>query len=256
MITPKNALREGLRAIKQGKFLGIVGDQGMPDSGFSSEFLGRLAWTSPAPAILSHRTGAPIMVATTRRVKDGYRITYSDPIWPNTEAPLEAEVQRMMKQALSIFEDSIVKNPGEWLSSHNRWKQQTPGRLKKLFRFDSIAVFFPEEKNACEEAFNALDEIMTIYPTEHICLFVPEICKDRFIPSRFEVHYYKSKEDLLVRDFRFKLVLNFSENHKLKKHFLSLSVFHVFTKEDLCKMGQVQEDTKISEILKRVCYAS
>lgn len=36
MIPPPNALKEGLRALKSGKFLGIVGDQGMPNSGFSS----------------------------------------------------------------------------------------------------------------------------------------------------------------------------------------------------------------------------
>lgn len=256
MITPKNAIREGLRAIKQGKFLGIVGDQGMPDSGFSSLFFGRLAWTSPAPAILSHRTGAPIMVATTRRTKDGYRITYSDPIWPNQEAPVESEVDQMMKEALRIFEASIMKSPGEWLWSHNRWKQQIPGRLKKQFRFDSIAIFFPEEKSAFQEVFDSLEEIQILYPSEHVCLFIPETYKDLSISSRFEIQYYKNKEDLRVRDFRFKLVLNFSENKKLKKHFLALSAFHVFSKEDLCKIGRISNDTKISELLKEVCYAS
>ncbi|MFI5334441.1 MAG: lysophospholipid acyltransferase family protein [Chlamydiales bacterium] len=89
IIIPKNAFREGLRALKQGSFLGIVGDQGMPDSGFSSPFFGRRAWTSPLPAILSYRTGRPIFVATTRRERGKYLITYSEPIWPDENQPME-----------------------------------------------------------------------------------------------------------------------------------------------------------------------
>ena len=41
IIPPKSAYKESFRALKQGKFVGIVGDQGMPDSGFSCPFLGR-----------------------------------------------------------------------------------------------------------------------------------------------------------------------------------------------------------------------
>jgi Kdo2-lipid IVA lauroyltransferase/acyltransferase len=46
IIAPRNAVREGLRALRKGVFMGIVGDQGMPDSGYSFPFLGRRAWTS------------------------------------------------------------------------------------------------------------------------------------------------------------------------------------------------------------------
>ena len=89
MVPPRSAVKEGLKALKQGSFLGIVGDQGMPDSGFRSSFLGRDAWTSPLPAILSYRTGSPIIVATTVRENSRYTIHYSDPLWPDLNAPAE-----------------------------------------------------------------------------------------------------------------------------------------------------------------------
>ena len=54
--------------------IGVVGDQGMPDSGFSAPFLGREAWTSPLPAMLSKRSGCPIMTATIRRQDGKYRM--------------------------------------------------------------------------------------------------------------------------------------------------------------------------------------
>ena len=88
IIAPRNAVKEGLRVLRKGVFMGIVGDQGMPDSGYSFPFLGRRAWTTTAPALLAYKTHCPIIVATTRRVKGGYRIRYSDPIWPNLEESL------------------------------------------------------------------------------------------------------------------------------------------------------------------------
>src|SRR5580700_1541355 len=145
MIAPHNAIREGLRGLKKGAFLGIVGDQGMPDSGYCTPFLGRKAWTSPIAAIIAHRTGSPIMVATTRRKKGKYSIHYSDPIWPNPEAPMDQEVDRLMQAALGSLEKSIQEEPGQWLWSHNRWKQQTLDKIKKKFRFEAILIILPQE---------------------------------------------------------------------------------------------------------------
>lgn len=117
IIPPKDAYRASVKALKAGKFLGIVGDQGMPNSGFSSPFLGRTAWTSPLPALLSKRTGCPIIVATIRRENDSYLIHYSDPI------PPQESVEAQMHQVLDLFQESIKKRPQEWLWVHNRWKQ-------------------------------------------------------------------------------------------------------------------------------------
>ena len=49
IIPPRQAIKGGLRALKQGKFLGIVGDQGMPESPYAFDFFGRRAWTTPCP---------------------------------------------------------------------------------------------------------------------------------------------------------------------------------------------------------------
>ena len=98
IITPKNALKEGIKALQQGKFLGIVGDQGMPESSFSSSFLGRKAWTSTAPALLAYKSGCPLIVATTVRQNGHYTISYSDPIFPNKEHGAKEEVPRLMQE--------------------------------------------------------------------------------------------------------------------------------------------------------------
>ena len=226
---PSNALKEGLRALKNGKFFGIVGDQGMPDSGFSSLFLGRRAWTSPLPALLSLRTGCPIIVATTRRDNGHYFIHYSDPIWPTPEKEPEA----LMRTILAIFEKSIKERPNEWLWIHNRWKQQLPGRLKKPFRQDAVCLIFPDDPTLID----SFSLIRQIYPTEFLTAFVPEKTPIQ-LPADIEVKRYRTIDDILIPDYRFKLVLNFTKDKRVESHFRRLSAFtvqHLNNFNDLCQ---------------------
>lgn len=210
IIPPKSAYKESFRALKAGKFVGIVGDQGMPDSGFSCPFLGREAQTSPLPALLSSRTGCPVIVATTRREFGKYTIHYSEPILP-TEDPHE-----QMRQILAVFENSIKERPHEWLWIHNRWKQQPPGKIDKSFRHDAIAFIFPD--NAA--ALDSIPQIRALYPLEQVTAFVPS----PFTSSEIEV---KSHNDLFAVDYRFKLVVDFTQNVKAQKHFANLSALKV-----------------------------
>ena len=227
MTPPKAALKESLRAIRQGKFIGIVGDQGMPDSGFSCPFFGRSAWTSPLPALLAYRTGRPIFVCTLKREKGKYITHYSDPIWPNKDNPMEPEIRTVMKKALLQLQSSIQKHLDQWLWTHNRWKQQLPRALKKSYRHETIALILSDEKD-----LSLLPAFRKIYPTEFITLFIPETFKDHTFPT-FEISSYKTTDDILAEDHFQKLVFNFTGDPRLRKHFLSLAAFDVYTKGDL-----------------------
>jgi KDO2-lipid IV(A) lauroyltransferase len=247
MIAPQNAIREGLRGLKKGAFLGIVGDQGMPDSGYQSPFFGRKAWTSPIAAILSHRTGSPIMVATTRRKDGRYYIHYSDPIWPNTEAPMDSEVDRLMKAALSNLEQSIQEEPGQWLWSHNRWKQQTPEKLKKKFRHETILIILPKEESVLQRVIPALATFREIYPDEFITVYTP---KEVHLEEA-EIITYAHENELLKRDYRFKLVFNLSSSKQVKPHFKKLAAFRVVSLSGLCREANTDEHTPFSDTLKK-----
>jgi lauroyl/myristoyl acyltransferase len=237
IITPQNAIREGLRGLKRGAFLGIVGDQGMPDSGYCCPFLGRSAWTSPIAAILSHRTGSPIIVATTRRKDGQYYIHYSDPIWPQSEAPMNEEVDRLMRESLLKLEEKIQEEPAQWLWSHNRWKQQTPDKLKRRFRHESILIILPQEPKALEPLLPHLGTFRDIYPHEFLTIYAPSHAADKVIVSDAEVMSYLKEEDLLRRDYRFKLVFNFS-SFAVKDHFKKLAAFEVVSLQDLYALTQ------------------
>ena len=253
IIIPQNAVREGLRSLRNGQFMGIVGDQGMPDSNYSFPFFGRRAWNSTAPALLAYKTNSPIIVATTLRKKGKYYITYSDPIWPEVEKPLEKEVVRIMDQALSILQRSIKEKLGQWLWQHNRWKQQTPRVLKKQFRYDSICIILPEEKDQFDTVIKHLHTLKLIYFRDFIFLYLPEKYKNVKTIEVDEIKTYKNIKEALVEDYRFKLIFNFTSCKKIHRHYKKLSTFEVLSNYDLKKIAEKSypEETfkNLSEIL-------
>lgn len=224
IIAPRNAVREGLRALKKGIFMGIVGDQGMPDSGYSFPFLGRRAWTSTAPALLAYKTQSPIIFAATRRVKGGYRIRYSDPIWPDLSQPADTEVVRMMNEALTLLQESIKRSPGEWLWQHNRWKQQTPQILYKRFRQDCICIILPPDP---AEILPHLPTLKSIYSVDFLFLVAPASLRSHPLIEADEVIYYSHLRETLLNDHRFKLIFNFTDYRPIHSHYEKLSAFEV-----------------------------
>ncbi len=214
IVMPKNAIKEGLRALKNGSFFGIVGDQGMPNSGFSSTFMGRQAWTSPLPALLAYRTNTPIFVATIKREKGSYSISFSDPLYPNLETPMEKEISRLMHETLAHFEASVRNCPEQWMWIHNRWKQQTTKALTKAFRHDTLALILPNDESLLKD----LPSLREIYPTEHISLYAPKnlIAK---ITLDAEIHPYTHLDEVLCDDLRYKLILNLTKSHKIDRHY-------------------------------------
>lgn len=255
IIAPRNAVREGLRALKRGAFIGIVGDQGMPDSGYSFPFLGRRAWTSTAPALLAYKTNSPIIFAATHRVKGGYKIRYSEPIWPDLSKPSEPEVIRMMNKVLTLLQESIKESPGEWLWQHNRWKQQTPQILYKRFRQDCVCIVLPDNQEKLKEILPHLSTLKSIYSVVFLFLIAPK--SSQFLPliEADEIIYYSNPKEMLVDDYRFKLIFNFTDNPLIDRHFEKLSAFEILNISALKELAaphlppHMKDD--LSEIFKR-----
>lgn len=255
IIAPRNAVREGLRALRKGIFLGIVGDQGMPDSGYSFPFLGRRAWTSTAPALLAYKTNSPIIFAGTRRIRGGYRIRYSDPIWPDLSEPVEKEVVRMMDQTLTLLQESILLSPGEWLWQHNRWKQQTPQNVYKKYRYDCVCIILPEEQEAFDALLPHLATLKLIYALDFLFLLVPERYRNTLLIEADETIYYRCPQETLLHDYRFKLIFNLTDYKPIHAHYEKLSAFKVLDLRTLKKLAAPhlppEKANDLSEVFKR-----
>lgn len=255
IISPRNAVREGLRALKNGVFIGIVGDQGMPNSGYSFPFLGRRAWTSTAPALLAYRTNSPIIFAETRRIKGKYQIRYFDPIWPDLAKPMEQEVVRMMNETLTLFEQSVQRSPGEWLWQHNRWKQQTPQNVYKRFRHDCICIILPFDREGFDAIVPHLITLKNIYPSDFLFLLIPEHFRGVPLIEVDEAIYYRTLNETLLKDFRFKLIFNFTDYEPVRAHYERLSAFETLDLETLRTLAapyfSSEEKDNLSEVFKR-----
>lgn len=224
IVTPKSAIRQGLKALKEGKFLGIVGDQAYPESPYCYPLFGTRAWTASTPALLAYKTGSPLVVGITRRVNNHYLVTGSSPIWPNLEAPIKEEVPKMMDQAMKLLESSIAELPEQWLWVHDRWKQQGIDHVKRKYRFGFILIILPP--NASD--FIHLPPLFKqIYPRSFLTFFVPKGTK---IPlTNCEIKEYSDQKDLYIRDYRFQLILDFYNSKRLRRHFLKLGAFKALT---------------------------
>jgi len=215
IIPPKLAIKEGLRALREGKFLGIVGDQGMPESPYCSEFLGRRAYTTTAPALLALKTKAPLIVANIARKGLGYTIRYSDPI------PLSGSASDVMDSVLKEFEKGVLKRPEEWLWVHNRFKQETPAKVYYKFRHDAILI-------VADRPDESIKVFRTIYPRAFITLLTPS----PFEWEGVEVIRVSNQQEYRLNDYRFKLVFNLT-SAPLSRHFKRQSALAVYTKKDL-----------------------
>lgn len=252
IVDPKNAIKASLRALRKGTFVGIVGDQGMPDSSYAFPFFGKRAWTTPTPAILAHRTNSPIIVATCERLDGRYEITYSDPIWPDISKPLDEEIKRLMGTALAILEGSIAKRPEQWLWQHNRWKQETPGNVYYRFRKDPILIVVDDEKH-----LEHLPTFRKIYPRVFLTVLAPTHLVSKIDLEDAEIIPYRNPQDALLPDYRFKLVFDFTHSRKIKKHYKRYSAYDVLTIAKLQKLSKAYQPTDLSTTLTKVlCRAS
>lgn len=109
------ALREGYRCLRRNELLGIVADRDFFNNGIRLPFLGRTISVPKGPAIISLRTGAPIVPAfLVREEGERYRMIFESPIVPDPSRGEEPEIERMTREALGVLERYIRQYPTQW----------------------------------------------------------------------------------------------------------------------------------------------
>ncbi|NGX61086.1 MAG: Lipid A biosynthesis lauroyltransferase [Chlamydiae bacterium] len=224
IVNPKQAFKEGIRALRKGQFLGIVGDQAFPESSYSYPLFGTRAWTTTAPALFAYKTNSPIVVGTTRREGPHYFVKGSAPIWPDLSRPVKEEIPRIMDQAISLLEESIKERPGQWMWVHDRWKQQTADKVKRKYRAGSILVILPPD---LKPLLPIIPLIRKIYPRSFLTFFVAKGTPPPL--PEVTIREYERVEEMFVRDYRYRLVLDFFDIPKLRHHFMKLGAFQALS---------------------------
>jgi Kdo2-lipid IVA lauroyltransferase/acyltransferase len=252
MLSPRNALKEGSKTLKNGGYVGIVGDQAHPPSSYSYPLFGTRAWTSTAPALLACKTNSPIIVSCTKRIGTRYQVELSDPIWPNSELPLKEDVPRLMNEILFFFENNVKQTPEQWMWVHDRWKQHGIDHIKRLYRHGFVCLVFSD---CTEESIKAAEMARKIYHRSFLTLYAPKGFPT--IEGIEESHFYENPKELFKRDWRQQIILDFSENKKLRNHYKWLGAFEALDiKRYQKKLRASLEQTLKQLIVKEECQTT
>ncbi len=120
----RGSTQDLLRELRSGGTLAIIIDQNMrPKRAVFAPFFGKLAATTPAPAVLSARTGAPVILAVMVREATGrHRLVVEGP-YSLRKGESSAAFMARLNGAL---EAHIRAHPEQWFWVHRRWKTRPP----------------------------------------------------------------------------------------------------------------------------------
>ncbi|MBT3394286.1 MAG: hypothetical protein HN411_04160 [Waddliaceae bacterium] len=225
IVDHKNALSPCVKALKQGHLVGIVADQGFPESSYSTDFFGTKASSSMAPALLAYKADANLCVATIYRNDSGnYTIRYSEPIVPDTSKPFKEEVPAIMDDAIKIVEKGISEHPGQWLWQHKRWKQHQHHHAKRQYRYDTVGIVMPKERKFFDIVNKALPLFRAIYPKGMFSIMVPEEYREEVSFDGAKILPYKTISDALIDDYFLQIVFDFSGADSVVGHYKRFSI--------------------------------
>src|SRR5438128_1942270 len=128
---------KAIELLRSGGGIGILMDQHAGDGGLWTPVFGRLASTTPLPALLARRTHAKLI---------GFAVhTEGFARWRAVaERPIEnsgASIESLTARGNEILEKQVRRAPEDWFWVHNRWKTPRPNFL--LFKYKR-GVFLPE----------------------------------------------------------------------------------------------------------------
>ena len=120
------AFRRSIQALKDNKIVGLVADRDFGRHGLIMPFLGKKAMLPKGPAILSLKTGAPIITCLMIREKgDHFTLMLGDPIFPSQEynnGEIDDEViQSTIRKYIGTVEEKIRQFPSQWLMFRQFW---------------------------------------------------------------------------------------------------------------------------------------
>ena len=121
----KNQIKKGISGTKQilsffkkGTSIALMIDQRVSE-GIKSDFFNHKAFTTTIPGQFVKKFGCKVVPIYIERLKDkNFRLTVYSPI----RYPSETSIESITNNLNNILEKMILKNPDQWIWSHNRWK--------------------------------------------------------------------------------------------------------------------------------------
>ena len=114
----KSGTREMLKFLKKNFSVALMIDQRVSE-GIKSNFFGKPAFTTTIPAQIVKKFSCEIVPIYIERVDNvDFKLTINKPIKFEKKETIEEITLKLNK----ILEEMIIKNPSQWILTHNRWK--------------------------------------------------------------------------------------------------------------------------------------
>ena len=118
--------------LRSGGGIGVLSDQHAGDHGLWTPFFGRLASTSPLPALLAKRTRAALIAAGVYTIGPArWRMVFTERFDPPRA---DASIAALTSEINQIIEQQIRVAPEDWFWVHNRWKTPQPDFLLAQYK--------------------------------------------------------------------------------------------------------------------------
>ena len=128
VIERRKAARALMKGLAQNGIIVLLPDQAvLPREGVLVPFMGRKAWTTPAPAKLAARAGSTIVFGFC--IPDGarHRLEFEEPIRVDQLSEPEKGDEALTARINDVISRRITARPELWLWMHDRWKGTAPG---------------------------------------------------------------------------------------------------------------------------------
>ena len=123
VVDRRNAARALMKALADNAIVVLLPDQAvLPREGVLAPFLGRPAWTTPAPARMAVKRDATIVFAFCIPQKTRHRLEFEDPIRVDQLSEGEKDPVALTTRINDVISRRITERPDLWLWMHDRWK--------------------------------------------------------------------------------------------------------------------------------------
>ena len=123
-VTYKTGVREMVKELQKGSFIGLIMDQDPGDQGQLVPFFGYETLTPVGPAAMARMQDVPIIPVTIRfdEYTEKHEITVHPPIYAEKTDDRKRDIAVTLTILNEWLEDYIRRYPEDWFWIHNRWK--------------------------------------------------------------------------------------------------------------------------------------
>ena len=115
-------MREIINKIKNGYSVALMVDQRVSE-GPRQKFFNKPAHTTTIPAQLALKYNCKLVPISIKRIEDiNFEMTIHEPYTIEKTDNAEEDIKNITIKINQIIESIILKNPTQWIWSHNRWK--------------------------------------------------------------------------------------------------------------------------------------